>query len=128
MREFFKRDLTPYVIGGFLILLFVTFFLNYNKPLTYTMVTSEKPTVEQPVTINFEVEKRMSHYSPETFSVELTNKYNSNDTYKFELDPYQEGFYEFTFTPSYSGDYYVKLTLVFDGTKQYFTETIKVEQ
>lgn len=128
MREFFKRDLTPYVIVGFLALLLITFVFNYNKPLSYKMTTSAKPTVDQPVTVGFEVEKRMAHYSPDTFSVELTNKYNSNDTYKFELDPYQEGFYEFTFTPNFSGDYLVKLKLNFDGSMQYFTESINVEQ
>lgn len=128
MKDFLKRDLTPYVIGGFLILLVLSIFLNYNKPLTYTMTTSANPTVDKPVTVSFEVEKRMAHYSPDTFTVELTNKYNSNDTYTFDLNPYENGYYEFIFTPSYSGDYLVKLTLSIDGTTQYFTEAINVKQ
>ncbi len=128
MRDFLKRDLTPYVIGGFLIILLLSLFLNYNKPLTYTMTTSATPTVDQPVTVDFEVEKRMAHYSPDTFKVELTHKYNSNDTYSFVLEPYQAGHYEFIFTPGYSGDYLVKLTLNFEGVTQYFSETISVEQ
>lgn len=128
MRDFFKRDLTPYVIGIFLFLLGLSIFLYYNKPLTYSMTTSATPTVDLPVTVDFEVEKRMAHYSPDTFTVELTHKYNSNDTYTFVLSPYQVGRYEFIFTPSYSGDYLVKLTLDFEGVTQYFTETISVEQ
>lgn len=128
MREFFKRDFTPYVIGGFIILLVVSLFLNYNKPLSYSMTTSANPKVDKPVTVDFEVEKRMAHYSPESFTIELTNKYNSNDTYTFELEPYEAGEYEFIFTPGYSGDYFVNLTLQFDGTKQYFQETITVAQ
>lgn len=128
MREFFKRDLTPYVIGGFIIILIISVFLNYNKPLSYSMTTSSNPTVDQPVTVDFDVEKRMAHYSPDTFTVELTHKYNSNDTYTFELTPYEPGRYEFIFTPGYSGDYFVNLTLQFEGTKQYFQETINIEQ
>lgn len=128
MRDFLKRDLTPYVIGGFIVLLIISIVFNYNRPLSYTMTTSDKPTVDQPVTVDFEVEKRMAHYSPDTFTVELTHKYNSNETYTFELSPYEPGYYEFIFTPSYSGDYLVKLTLSIDGTTQYFTESISVEQ
>ncbi|WOO87113.1 hypothetical protein RZE82_08345 [Mollicutes bacterium LVI A0039] len=128
MREFFKRDFTPYVIGGFLIILVVSIFLSYNKPLTYKMTYSENPTVDSPVTVDFEVNKRMSHYSPQTFTVELTHKYNSNETYTFDLAPYEVGRYEFIFTPSYSGDYLVKLKLNIDGTTQYFNETINIQQ
>lgn len=128
MRDFFKRDFTPYVIGGFLIILVLSIVLNYNKPLTYVMTVSDNPKVDNPVTVNFEVEKRMAHYSPETFTTELTHKYNSDESYSFELEPYATGEYEFIFTPHYSGDYLVKLSLNIDGTKQYFTEVITVEQ
>lgn len=128
MRDFFKRDFTPYVIGGFLILLVISIAISYRKPLTYQMSVSDTPTVDKPVTVDFEVEKQMAHYSPKTFTVELTHKYNSNETYTFELEPYEKGYYEFIFTPSYSGDYLVKLTLDIDGTKQYFTESFYVEQ
>lgn len=128
MLKFLKRDLTPYVIGGFICILIISVLLSINKPLSYTMTTSENPTVNTPVVVNFEVEKQMAKYSPDKFTVEVTNKYNSNDTYTFTIEPYQKGEYEFIFTPSFSGDYLINLTMVFDGTKQYFPETITINQ
>ncbi len=128
MKDFLKRDLTPYVISGFLILLIISIFLNINKPLRYTMSVSDNPTINQPVTVEFEVEKQMTKYSPASFEVELTHKYNSNETYSFTLEPYDEGLYEFIFTPGYSSDYLVKLTLRTDTGVQHFTETITVGQ
>lgn len=128
MKDFLKRDLTPYVIGGFIILLIISIFLNINKPLRYTMSVSDNPTINQPITVEFEVEKQMTKYSPTSFEVELTHKYNSNETYSFTLEPYDDGLYEFIFTPSYSSDYLVKLTLRTDTGVQHFTETITVGQ
>ncbi len=128
MRDFFKRDITLYVVAIFIGLLLLSVFLTYNRPLTYTMTVSDSPVINQPVTVDFEVEKNMAHYSPTSFNVELTHKYNSNDTYSFDLEPYQPGRYEFIFTPGYSGDYLVTLTLKFEGTTQYFSETINIEQ
>lgn len=128
MKEFLKKDITPYVIIGFLVILLISILFSYNKPLSYSMKVSSNPVVDKPVTVDFEVKNKMIRYSPQTFNVELTHKYNSNDTYSFELNPYETGRYEFIFTPSYSGDYLVKLSISIDGVKQYFTETINVGQ
>lgn len=128
MRNFLKYDFTPYVIGLFLIVLSLSIFSSYNQPLTYKMQVSESAKVDSPVTVNFEIENQLAKYTPDTFTVELTHKYNSNDTYTFSLEPYRNGQYEFIFTPNYSGDYLVKLTLEIDGTTQYFTESIHINQ
>lgn len=128
MRDFLKKDITPYVIGGFVIILCISIYLSINTPLSYKMDIKTNPVVGSPVTVNFEVQKQMTHYSPQTFNIELTHKYNSNDTYKFDIDPYADGYYEIVFTPSYSGAYLVKITMEIDGKTQYFTEEISVEQ
>lgn len=128
MRNFLKKDLTPYVIVAFLVVLLISIFFSLQQPLSYTVTVSDNPTVDIPVTVDFEVQKSMSNYSPESFAIELTHKYNSNDTYTFNLDPYDQGKYEFIFTPDYSGEYLAKITMKIDGTTQYFTETININQ
>ncbi len=128
MKNFFKRDITAYVVIVFILLVLISIFLKLNKPITVTLTTSDNPIVNEPVVVGIEVEKHMSHYTPDTFTIELTHKYNSNDTTTFDLAPYENGLYEFIFTPSYSGPYLLKFTIVDDGSKQYETKTLTIEQ
>ncbi len=128
MIQFLKRDITPYVLILFLILIIISFIITYGKPLTYTLETGKNNTVDKPINVDIEIEKQMARYSPEEFDIEVTHKYNADESYSFELKPYEVGEYEFIFTPKYSGEYLVKMTLTDEGNTQYFTEYITVKQ
>lgn len=128
MIKFLKKDLTPYLLIAFAIIFAISLFVSYNRPLSYSISVGDNPVVDQPVSIEIDIEKQMTAYSPEYVGVELTHKYNTNESYQFELDPYDTGKYEFIFTPRYSDTYILNLTLTSDGKSQSFSENIEIGQ
>ncbi len=128
MLKFLKKDITPYILAAFALIVIISSIVTYNRPLSYSLTISDKPTVNLPVTVDILIEKRMVDYSPTNLNVELTHKYNSNETYSFDLNAYDVGKYQFIFTPQYSGEYILTLTLDDDNTTQYFTQSITIGQ
>lgn len=128
MKNFLKLDVTPYILAIFGIIFLIAAFYSYKQPLSYELTTSATPTVETPVTISLAITKQLAPYTPEVVNITLTHKYNTDESYEFNVESYEKGKYQFMFTPHYSGDYYVSIEVTDNGKSQVFNDTININQ